>query len=141
MTTTSASALTPKQQHVFNLISEGVTPAAIAKQMKISPSGVYGHMRHIRQAGVTLPIGSSQEAAPPQATSTPAFTSSNTSHANGTVEPSEALGAAVSQGEARVEEIDDELVGLRAQIDGLETERSSTEERIAKFKGALAALA
>lgn len=51
----STNTLTPKQEEVLSLLADGVKPPAIAKKLKISTSGVYGHMRNMRRAGVTLP--------------------------------------------------------------------------------------
>ena len=47
--------LTPKQAQVFSLLSEGQKVSAIAKKMKITPSGVYGHIRKMREIGVVMP--------------------------------------------------------------------------------------
>lgn len=47
--------LSPKQKQVYAMLtSDNATPAQIAKRLKISVNGVYGHMRRIEAAGVDL---------------------------------------------------------------------------------------
>lgn len=55
MTTTTEPRLTPKQQEVLAMLHKGMKPQEIAKKLKITNSGVYGHMRQMRKAGVQLP--------------------------------------------------------------------------------------
>lgn len=52
---TTAVKLTPKQQQVIEALDRGEAPPAIAKKMKISASGVYGHIRNIRKLGIVIP--------------------------------------------------------------------------------------
>lgn len=47
--------LTPKQTQVIDLLKRGRSVAQIAKTMKISESGVYGHIRRLKEAGVDVP--------------------------------------------------------------------------------------
>lgn len=47
-------SLPKKQRRVYDLLTSGKTPAEVAKQMKISVNGVYGHMRRIESAGLDL---------------------------------------------------------------------------------------
>lgn len=54
-TTTNVSNLSKKQQEVYDRLSAGQKPPEIAKVLKITTSGVYGHMRKMRAAGVELP--------------------------------------------------------------------------------------
>lgn len=46
--------LSPKQKSVLKKLEGGKKPPEIAKTMKISVNGVYGHMRRIEAAGVDL---------------------------------------------------------------------------------------
>lgn len=45
-----ASSLTPKQRTVLTSLKRGKSPGDIAEKMKITPAGVYGHIRAIRAA-------------------------------------------------------------------------------------------
>lgn len=47
--------LTTKQRKVLDLLEAGANVKEVARQMKISEAGVYGHVRNLRKAGVTLP--------------------------------------------------------------------------------------
>lgn len=49
--------LTKKQQRVFDLLVQGKTPVQIGKAMRISSTAVYGHIRRMRDKGVSLPEG------------------------------------------------------------------------------------
>lgn len=46
--------LSPKQTRVLKALEAGKTPDRIARQMKISVNGIYGHMRRIEEHGVDL---------------------------------------------------------------------------------------
>lgn len=46
-----------KQQQVLGLIAEGQKPKDIAKRMKISVNGVYGHMRKLKAKGLLTEDG------------------------------------------------------------------------------------
>lgn len=47
--------LTVRQQHVYDLLHAGKTPAEAAETLKTSVTNVYGHMRKIRGAGHKIP--------------------------------------------------------------------------------------
>lgn len=63
---TVSTDLSPKQTRVLALLRGGKKVPEIAKRMKISVNGVYGHMRRIESAGIDLseyrrsPNGSSE---------------------------------------------------------------------------------
>lgn len=49
-----AKALPPKQRRVYSLLVKGKKPDQIAKTLKISVNGVYGHMRRIEEHGIDV---------------------------------------------------------------------------------------
>lgn len=46
--------LSPRQSAVLKALESGKKPPQIAKQLKVSVNGIYGHMRRIEAAGVDL---------------------------------------------------------------------------------------
>jgi DNA-binding CsgD family transcriptional regulator len=52
--TVDVTKLSPKQNRVWDLLSQDKTPAEIAKVMKITVNGVYGHIRRIERAGIDV---------------------------------------------------------------------------------------
>lgn len=132
MTTHTPPALTPKQQKVADLVSAEVPVAEIAKRLKISTSGVYGHIRNIRALGVELDAadGETPVAAPPPV-----------ALANGAPgDPAAALQSAIHAGSRELAEIDSERDSLQARIAVLAQTRVDTEARLAKYQTALDAL-
>lgn len=132
--TTATQALTPKQRQVLDLLNRDVSPTEVARRLKISPSGVYGHMRNIRAAGVeidnlALATGPAAPAPEPEA-----LTAVSTRATNGEADPAQALTSALESGRERLTAID-------AQIDALGTERSALAARLEKLDAALGALA
>jgi predicted ArsR family transcriptional regulator len=121
MATKTAQAMTPKQQQVFDLLQEGVAPAEIATRLKISPSGVYGHIRNMRAQGIRVPVGDASE--PTEALAP----------ANGASRPATALQAAIDADRERVRTID-------AQLATLQDERIECEAAIERYTAALRAL-
>ena len=53
--TTEKAKLAKKQKRVLDLLNKGKTPAQVAKTMKISVNGIYGHMRRIEAKGYEVP--------------------------------------------------------------------------------------
>lgn len=71
--TAKVKTLPKKQRRVYDLLVKGMNANEVARRMKISPNGVYGHMRRIEEHGVDLSQyrshnGSSKNA--PRATTT-----------------------------------------------------------------------
>lgn len=52
---TDKPKLAKKQKRVLDLLTKGKSPGQVAKAMKISVNGVYGHMRRIEAKGYTVP--------------------------------------------------------------------------------------
>lgn len=50
----NSPTLTPKQQQVVDLLGKKRSVKQIAKTMKITESGVYGHIRRLRELGVPV---------------------------------------------------------------------------------------
>jgi flagellin-like hook-associated protein FlgL len=131
MTIDPTSALTSKQRKVYDAISAGTPPAEIARQLKISPSGVYGHMRNIRKTGVALPGYDGQLETPSQA---PAAT-------NGAApDPLASLAAAIDHMQAERDANGAEVARLEERVQELVAQRTTLDERIEKYSAALGAL-
>lgn len=47
--------LTEKQQDVFTLLNDGLTPTEAAERLDTSATNIYGHMRKIKAKGYRLP--------------------------------------------------------------------------------------
>jgi transposase len=134
---TTAAALTPRQQQVYDLIVKGVPVADVAKRLKISRSGVHGHVRNIRAAGFDLPEAAS---AAPRLVAT-----------SGVADPAEAIRQAIAAfvqaiaaDRRRSVEIDEQISVLNAesdeQISVLNAESERLQARVAQYEAALAAL-
>lgn len=52
---TEKPKLAKKQRRVLDLLEKGKTPSQVAKTLKISVNGVYGHMRRIEAKGYQVP--------------------------------------------------------------------------------------
>jgi Bacterial regulatory proteins, luxR family len=134
MTTTTTAALTPKQRQVYELLGAGTPPAEIARHLKISPSGVYGHMRNIRAAGVDLPGDDGQ---PPPAPPQPQAASNGSAASD---DPRAALTAAIDRTQAQREATDVEVQRAEQRIGELTAQRTALDERIERYNAALGAL-
>lgn len=144
MTTTATQALTPKQTQVLDLLKRGTAPAEIAKRLKISPSGVYGHMRNIRQAGYEIPEsgnGPDPASAPTQLPPQTTLVDQDLTPPTPVLDPAQALQAAIAEGKRRTEAIDVEVSDLHEQCAALEAEQELVAARTEKFSQALSALA
>lgn len=155
MTTTTPAAepkLTAKQQEVIKHLRDGKDVAWIAKRFGITGSGVYGHMRNIRKAGITLPGETMNGGTPPApskpapAASKPAAEAAPQSPAvpSPTVEvgdPAATLRAAIEQSNARAQAVAEEIASLNAHADALRQEGESLSVKREKYEAALKALA
>jgi DNA-binding CsgD family transcriptional regulator len=151
--------LTPKQQQVFGLLDDGKKVPEIAKQMKISPSGVYGHMRRIRQLGVKLPtetiesngggaagrrrriemadgIFVNKQSSLPN---TQAHLSNSNTLTRGSAE--DVIQEEVSDAQARIEEISSEIDDHEAKAQELGREKDDLIARVERLDAAAQALA
>lgn len=136
--------LTTMQTKVLRELEAKRSVKEISKKLKISPSGVYGHMRRIKEAGVTLP---GQDRAPQHATvksappAIPLPEVREVSSGNGvTPDPEQALRAALAVGTARVEAINTEVDQLNARINELGAERETVIATGMRHEKALAAV-
>jgi septal ring factor EnvC (AmiA/AmiB activator) len=140
MTATPTPALTPKQQKVFELLGAGTPPAEIAKRLKISPSGVYGHMRNMRAAGAQLPGEVVRSLTPPP--SAAVLTNGATTTATAvTADPAQSLKDAIDRDQERAEQISSQISELQQRIDELGNERDVLQARTQKYNAAISALA
>lgn len=135
MTTAIAPALTPKQKQVRDLLAKGLAPAEVAKRLRISPSGVYGHIRNMRAAGIELPAettesnGASAEAPPPPAPVAPV--------PDGEPDPTLALREAIEYERTRVSAIAEEIAEHETEIAALRDEHETRSARAEKYQAAL----
>lgn len=136
--TAAKAELSKKQAQVVLLIQQGKTVPQIAKRMKISNNGVYGHIRKIKDkgAGHLLEVPSSD-----------APSSGNGSSQNGAPD-SAALGRihaqvkeAIETADERLSEISTRQTEIREQADSLRHEEEALAregEQIATERGKLA---
>ena len=125
--------ITPKQEQVLAALGKGRTVDQVAKSMKISKSGVYGHIRRMREMGVEVPGASAER--PGQ---------SALAHANGgarDVSVKEFIESAIATEQAQLVVIKEEAATHRAKAEALEKQTSVTVDEIAKYDRALEALA
>jgi hypothetical protein len=137
--------LTKMQQKVLNELRKGHKAAAIAKTLKITPSGVYGHIRRMKEAGVELPGQNGSQhatvrAAAPPAVSLPTALREVARDNGVSPDPERALRAALSVGTARVEAINAEVEQLNERIGELGAERETVIATGMRHERALAAL-
>jgi hypothetical protein len=119
-------ALTPKQKQVLDLLEQGKKPPAIATKLKISRSGVYGHMRNLRKLGIGLPGERIDDHdLPPVA--------HPTANTNGLPDPLAALRAATELGTSRLEEIALEVEELRTRDNMLAAESVQVREQLERY--------
>jgi DNA-binding Lrp family transcriptional regulator len=140
--------LTKMQEKVLKELQAGHKASAISKKLKISPSGVYGHIRRMKEAGVEIPGQDRSQhvavtrAAPP-AMSLPTALREVSSSGNGVSvapDPEKALRAALALGTARVEAINAEVDQLNARITELGAERENVIATGMRHEKALAAV-
>lgn len=115
-------SLTPKQTIVYEALKRGKKPKTIARQMKITPAGVYGHMRAL--AAKTSPNGGAKTEA----------NVTGTAEANGSAAKAEANTAAVSEPgsfETAVETVKQSLLAEREVV-------TADEEAIAHARRVIA---
>lgn len=141
MPTAEREKLTAKQAQVYDLLDRGETPPAIAKKLKISSSGVYGHMRNIREAGVTLP--SERVAANGDATNgdgPPADPPHSFIDGAGQT-PEQFLDVAISDAQGAMSEVTDVIASHEQAIEQARAEHARLVSRIEKLDAARQALA
>jgi hypothetical protein len=134
--------LTPMQTKVLGELNKGLRPSAVAKKLKVTPSAIHGHIRRMKEAGVTLPegIGAGQHAAvKPASTKTPPAIKVSTA-SNGVADPEQSLRAALQIGTDRVEAINGEVESLQARISELAAERATVISTGVRHEKALAAV-
>lgn len=136
--------LTKMQEKVLKELQAGHKASAISKKLKISSSGVYGHIRRMREAGVELPSQASSRhatvSAAPPAVSLPTALAEAARDNGVAADPEKALRAALSFGTARVEAINAEVDQLNARISELGAEREAVVATGMRHEKALAAL-
>lgn len=124
---TTTDELTAKQRRVYALLEEGHKPAEIAKRMKITRSGVYGHIRHIRRAGVVLP-----EERP--------FTNGEVASPNGEVAVDgveEMLSVAIASSKAEYDALGERLNEALAGVEECQERQAEAGEQLARYQQAL----
>jgi hypothetical protein len=114
--------LTAKQAEVFKLLAGGMKPSDVAKKMKISSSGVYGHIRKMRAHGVAIPgeaiPNAEQQAAEAHEIEELARANGNGHHHHAT--PEESIQAAVAESRKMIEEVDAVMAAHRGTIHSAE---------------------
>jgi hypothetical protein len=126
--------LTPKQRQVYDLTIAGKTPAEIAKRMKIGPTGVYGHLRKMRQLGIdpTIVAALSDDEPEPDPLA----------NSNGRAPSAEEfLANALTEAQNAQLEVGEYIKQRRAEIEQAEAESARLSERISKLGAAAKALA
>lgn len=124
--------LTPKQTQVYDLLVAGDKPSAVAKRMKISQSGVYGHIRKIREAGFTIPseqIGTSDAAETPA----PAAATNGASSIETPEDVARVIKAAVITANERLAAITEQEKGISTRLEQLGVERQAIVARVEKL--------
>lgn len=119
MEASTAVKPTAKQAKVLGYVKEGKTPAEIAKRLRITTNGVYGHIRKLKAKGL-IDGGD------------PAPASSNGSHPTASLEEVHLiLAKAKDTAAARVEAIQDRLTAIKATAEELANEREGLEKEAA----------
>lgn len=130
--TTEASEkpkLAPKQKRVLDLLNKGKTPTQVAKTLKISVNGIYGHMRRIEAKGYEVPRSTEGGGRPKKV--------ARKASPNG---PVKAIDAEIAKLEIAIRdrqkqiakevlEIKSETAALETRADGLLAETSALEQR------------
>lgn len=147
---TTAVKLTPKQQQVIDGLDRGEAPPAIAKKMRISASGVYGHIRNIRKLGVVIPgeslgtngDGPADPPAPPLVGDSSGAAAQPDGDAGSPEPEAEAfLEGKIKHAQTTVETLDKKHAELTASLAETEAAKAAALDRIAKLDAALQALA
>lgn len=112
----AATAVKPtaKQSTVLGLLAQGKTASEIAKRMKITPNGVYGHMRRLKELGLLDENGAPVEAK---------ATTKDTASSNGSGPKSEALSEVESLFTRGLEIANSRLGEIDARTQEIERER------------------
>lgn len=144
-TTTERKKLTPKQRQVYDALYQGRTVHQIAKRLKITPSGVYGHMRQIRKAGVSLadmgmPPEPEANEAHSDAPGEPATTTTNGDRPGQEDEVQAYIANAVEQAQVKAEEHKERVERFAAQMREAEVQHAGALARLDKLQAARAAL-
>jgi hypothetical protein len=133
--TTSDLDLTPKQAQVFEGLQDGLTPPQIAKRMKISPNGVYGHIARIRDAGIKLPESAGKPtrrdgvgAAKAAVTRRKRAARSSNGSSPVLVELSKGIGGLIEKADDRMAEIDKEMDSIDAERNTLDSRKKALSE-------------
>ncbi len=139
------SKLTPKQRQVYDLILSGVKPPAVAKKLKITTSGVYGHLRKMRDVGIDPMVEIASlataiaDADAQQPVEPPAV---EVAESNGRVATAEEfLATAIADAEAQQTEVAQYIEQHRSEIEHAEQESERLTERVGKLHASLEALA
>lgn len=122
--------LTPKQSQVYDLLVAGEKPSAVAKRMKISQSGVYGHIRKIREAGFAIP---SEQIGTSEPSETPAPTNGVAKMIETPEDVARVIKAAVSAANDRLAAITEQEKGISTRLEQLGAEREQIVAQVAKF--------
>lgn len=134
----AVEGLTPKQQEVLKLLRQQKSIPDIAKRLKISTSGVYGHVRKIRAAGIEPLLDDAEVLREVASTAVPATPTS----VNGVVgTPEESIRSALSESNDKLGEIGEVIAAANAAIHDAETEKVRLIAWIEKLDKAQQALA
>lgn len=131
--------LTPKPRQVYDLLTDGMKPPEIAKRMRITRSGVYGHMRQIRKLGITLPgesLNGGAAATRPGATPPTPSGVNNLISVAGSIDPLTAIKTASLKASERRAEIDQEVEQMSQRASQLKEERAGIEEQLGRYERA-----
>lgn len=155
---------TPKQQQVLDRLKKGQSVEQVAKAMKITTSGVYGHMRRMRNDGVKLPgetpsprtetvptaaaaikRAATRAAAKGSTTKASAKAATRTTSAptNGLVLDVDVIGTikrAIKQNKESMLRIGGEVKDLRAAAELMEAQLASVTTQTVSYQDALAGL-
>jgi len=149
---------TAKQQEVLAGLQAGKTVDDLAKQMKVTKSAIYGHMRLLRDAGIELPevhTGSSSPAPASGTTPTPRRSSARGGRrsspapaANGTSFSLDGVFSTVAQQieaqrallEQRFAAIDGEVAQHQAAIEALGTQKVEVTQAIERLQAVAASI-
>lgn len=127
---------TKKQQTVLGLLAEGKDATAIAKRMKISTNGVYGHIRKLREKGLIDADGKPANGG----AATVAAAESNGHRPESVGQVDEMVKAAIVTIEGRESEIDKRLFANaeeRAKLDAEAKQLEDESKALASRKVAL----
>jgi DNA-binding CsgD family transcriptional regulator len=138
------TTITPKQKEVLGLLGQGKTVDQIAKKLKITNSGVYGHIRRMKEAKIDVP--STPSAAPARASAPKPYPAAAAASNGSSVESDLDIDVegtvrrAIEQGRARLASISDEIAAHEESVSDLRNTQAGMAREIEHYDAALAAL-